>query len=83
MKKRGVEVIVTPSEEGRVNLKNLMIELAKREITSVLVEGGGTIIASFLENGLADKLIAFISPIIIGGKDAISPVEGEGIERYS
>ncbi len=83
LKKRGAEIIVTSSEKGKVNLKELMIELAKREITSVLVEGGGTIIASFVENGLADKFIAFISPIIIGGKDAISPVEGEGIKKIA
>ncbi len=83
LKKRGVEVIVTQFEGGKVNLKNLMVELAKREITSVLVEGGGTIIASFIENGLADKFIAFISPMIIGGKNAISPVEGEGVEKIA
>ena len=79
--KLGGEIIVVPSEKGRVSLKNLMVELAKREITSVLVEGGGNIIASFLEDGLADKFIAFISPMIIGGKNAVSPVEGEGVKK--
>ena len=83
LEQKGIEIIVTTYENGRVNLRELMIELANREIASVLVEGGGTITASFIENGLADKFIAFISPIIIGGKDAISPVEGEGIEKIS
>ncbi|MDD5455045.1 MAG: bifunctional diaminohydroxyphosphoribosylaminopyrimidine deaminase/5-amino-6-(5-phosphoribosylamino)uracil reductase RibD, partial [Candidatus Ratteibacteria bacterium] len=83
LKEKGAEVIAVTAEEGKVNLKELMIELAKKEITSVLVEGGGTIIASFIEEKLADKLIAFLSPIIIGGKDAISPVEGKGIEKIA
>jgi len=74
---------MTASMRSGVNLKELMIELANREITSILVEGGGTINASFIENGLADKFIAFISPIIIGGKNAISPIEGKGIEKIS
>lgn len=83
LKKRGVEVIVCEPDKDGVNLKELMVKLAKPGITSVLVEGGGTITASFLENGLADKFIAFISPMIIGGKNAISPVEGKGIEKIS
>lgn len=80
LKKRGVETIVVKTKNNLVDLKELMKELAKREITSVLVEGGGEITASFLKEKLADKFMAFISPIIIGGKDAISPVEGKGIE---
>ncbi|MCK4905026.1 bifunctional diaminohydroxyphosphoribosylaminopyrimidine deaminase/5-amino-6-(5-phosphoribosylamino)uracil reductase RibD [bacterium] len=83
LKQKGVEIMVTPSKEGRVNLKKLMIELAKREITSILVEGGGTINASFIENALADKFVAFLSPMIIGGKNAISPIEGKGIEKIA
>jgi diaminohydroxyphosphoribosylaminopyrimidine deaminase/5-amino-6-(5-phosphoribosylamino)uracil reductase len=94
LNRRGAEIIVTSSKNDKVNIKELMIELAKparfnakqaggMEITSVLVEGGGNIIASFLEEKLADKFIAFISPIIIGGKDTISPVEGKGIEKIA
>jgi diaminohydroxyphosphoribosylaminopyrimidine deaminase/5-amino-6-(5-phosphoribosylamino)uracil reductase len=81
LKKRGVEIILNECENGRVNLKALMKELAKREITSVLVEGGGEITASVLKDKLADKFTAFISPMIIGGKDAVSPVGGKGIEK--
>ncbi|MBU0534476.1 MAG: bifunctional diaminohydroxyphosphoribosylaminopyrimidine deaminase/5-amino-6-(5-phosphoribosylamino)uracil reductase RibD [Candidatus Omnitrophica bacterium] len=83
LKEKGAEIIVISSKEGRVDLKKLMIELAKREITSILVEGGGTINASFIENALADKFVAFLSPMIIGGKNAISPVEGKGIEKIA
>jgi diaminohydroxyphosphoribosylaminopyrimidine deaminase/5-amino-6-(5-phosphoribosylamino)uracil reductase len=83
LEQKSVEIIVCKRDKNGVNLKELMIELANREITSVLVEGGGTINASFIENGLADKLIIFMSPILIGGKDAISPLEGKGVEKVA
>ncbi len=55
--------------------------LARQEITSVLIEGGGTLIGSLFDEGLVDKVLFFISPKIIGGKDAVSSVIGKGIKR--
>jgi diaminohydroxyphosphoribosylaminopyrimidine deaminase/5-amino-6-(5-phosphoribosylamino)uracil reductase len=46
-----------------------------------LVEGGGTLIGSLFDDGLVDKILFFISPKIIGGKEAISSVMGKGIDR--
>lgn len=76
LKSRGVEVIVAGAEE--VDLKMLMGELARREITSILLEGGGTLNFSMIRAGLVDKIYAFIAPKIIGGKNALTPVEGAG-----
>lgn len=61
------------------NVSSLMKLLYERNILSVLVEGGGTVLASFFEHKLVDKIYAFITPKIIGGKDAITPVEGTGV----
>jgi diaminohydroxyphosphoribosylaminopyrimidine deaminase/5-amino-6-(5-phosphoribosylamino)uracil reductase len=58
----------------QVNLNDLMKELGRRQITSVLVEGGGKIITSFLKDRLADKVNLYISPKIIGA-DAIPFVD--------
>ena len=44
-------------------------------------EGGGTLAGSLMDAGLADKIIAFIAPTIIGGKAAPSPIAGAGAER--
>jgi diaminohydroxyphosphoribosylaminopyrimidine deaminase/5-amino-6-(5-phosphoribosylamino)uracil reductase len=55
-----------------------MQALGQREISSVLLEGGGTILASAFAAGLVDKVLAFIGPKIIGGKAAPTPVGGEG-----
>lgn len=76
---RGAEVITTKSNNDKVNLKELMKELGKREITSVLIEGGGEITASFLEQNLLDKIYAFIGNKLIGGRDAKTPLGGKGI----
>lgn len=75
------QVIVVKNKEKRVDLRDLMKRLAKQGITHVLIEGGGEIIASALKMGLVDRMIVFISPKIIGGRDAPTAVEGEGIKR--
>lgn len=81
LEKKGAKVLVIREKDKRVNLKDLLKRLGELEITSLLVEGGGRINASFLENGLVDKVLFFIAPKIIGGKEALTPVEGEGIKR--
>jgi len=80
----GAEIITAPPDEkGRVNLPLLMKELAGREITSVLVEGGAEVHASALEAGIVDKVVWFIAPLIIGGKEAPGPVGGRGAGRLN
>ncbi|MDD4421279.1 MAG: dihydrofolate reductase family protein, partial [Bacteroidales bacterium] len=49
----------------------------------VVVEGGGNLNASLIECGCVDEVIAFVAPKIIGGSDAVSPVEGSGIDLMS
>ena len=83
---KGVHVITDlPSRqaknfEERLSLKSLMKRLAKLNITSVLIEGGGKIIASALEEKIVDKLLIFIAPKIIGGEKALTSVEGRGVK---
>ncbi|WP_026477524.1 bifunctional diaminohydroxyphosphoribosylaminopyrimidine deaminase/5-amino-6-(5-phosphoribosylamino)uracil reductase RibD [Alkaliphilus transvaalensis] len=79
----GVEVLVIPEANGKVDLKQLMKELGKRKIDSILLEGGGTLNYSALEAGIVDKVMSFIAPKLIGGKEAITPIEGNGKERIS
>ncbi|KUK54423.1 MAG: Riboflavin biosynthesis protein RibD [Desulfotomaculum sp. 46_296] len=79
LKETGAEVLVVPGDGPRVDLKRLMADLAGREITSVMIEGGGEINASALESGLVDKVIWFIAPKIVGGRLSPGPVGGRGI----
>lgn len=61
-----------------------IVERAGREkIDSIFLEGGGTVNDAMLKEGLVDEVMAFIAPKIIGGKDAKTPVEGEGFARMS
>lgn len=75
----GAEVLILPQINGQVDLSEMVIRLGERSIDSVLVEGGAELNYSLLKTGLIDKVISFIAPKIIGGKDAKTPVGGDGI----
>ena len=78
----GVEIIKTESDDGRVNLKELMKILGEeKEIDSVYVEGGASLHASLLKEKLVNKALVYIAPKIFGGFEAKSPIGGEGIEE--
>lgn len=68
-------------KNGQVNLRDLLKKLASLEITSVLVEGGGSLVGSLFDEALVDKVLFFIAPKIIGGRNAISSVMGKGVGR--
>ncbi|MCX7923662.1 MAG: bifunctional diaminohydroxyphosphoribosylaminopyrimidine deaminase/5-amino-6-(5-phosphoribosylamino)uracil reductase RibD [Clostridia bacterium] len=75
---KGVRIIKADGDDGNVDLGKLMEELYTLEIDSILLEGGGTLNASALDAGIVDKVMFFVAPKIIGGHNAVTPVEGEG-----
>ena len=77
----GVELLELPLGEGLVDLGKLLKALGERQITSVLVEGGSILLGSLFDGKLVDKVIAFIAPIIIGGKEAKTAVSGKGVDK--
>ena len=79
LKNAGADVIVVPAKQGRVCISALMEMLGSREITSVLIEGGGEVNAAAIASGVVDKVLCFIAPKLIGGADAPGPLGGEGI----
>jgi len=78
LERLGVEVDVLPLENGRLHLGEALRRLASREIGCLLVEGGGELNAAFVERRLADRLVLYVAPKLIGGRDAPSFVSGEG-----
>jgi len=80
---RGVELLVLPKQEDRVDLQSLLEELGRRGIVTLLVEGGGTILGSFIDRGLVDKVHAIIAPIIIGAEEAHTAIAGRGAYRMA
>jgi len=81
LQKLPIEIIV--AGENSINLKLLLKKLSSKKIKTVLVEGGGTVHWEFIKNNLFDELIITLSPFLIGGKNAISFVEGRGFEKIS
>ena len=81
----GIHVMVLPSSsDGRIPLRRLCRELARRyAITSVLIEGGGEVLASALEERLVDRVMWCLAPIIIGGRKAPTSVGGEGVTQLA
>jgi len=76
----GAEVLELPAREGWVDIEELLKLLGKRGIVAVLVEGGGKLLGSLFDCRLVDKVLAFVSPIIIGGCEAVS-VGGRGVDQ--
>jgi diaminohydroxyphosphoribosylaminopyrimidine deaminase/5-amino-6-(5-phosphoribosylamino)uracil reductase len=77
-----VEVaIIAKDSRGHVSLRGLMKELARRGVVSLLLEGGSTLNASALKEGVVDRLLLFLAPKIIGGKRAPGVIAGDGAPR--
>jgi diaminohydroxyphosphoribosylaminopyrimidine deaminase / 5-amino-6-(5-phosphoribosylamino)uracil reductase len=79
LKECGVEVMLVSSGVGGIDLRPLFFELAKRPLTSILIEGGAGVNSSALAENLVDKVEWFIAPKIFGGTNAPSPVGGQGV----
>jgi len=78
---RGVTVLEAGGSHGRIRLEHLLKRLGEREITSVMIEGGQGIFTSAVEEGIVDKCVLFVAPILVGGKTAPSLLGGQGIEE--
>ena len=74
-----VEIIF--SGENKINLKLLIKDLKKRKIQKILLEGGGTVNWEFLKLNLVDEFIITITPHLLGGKNSISLIHGEGYDK--
>jgi diaminohydroxyphosphoribosylaminopyrimidine deaminase/5-amino-6-(5-phosphoribosylamino)uracil reductase len=84
LKSMSVEVVrVGPGDNGRISLAEVCKGLVERDITSVLLEGGGELNSSLLKEGFVDKIVFFYAPKIIGGKEAPASVMGKGIAKIS
>ena len=83
LKTKNIEVLKVKTLKSGFDLKQLMKLLAQKELNSILIEGGGEINSSALEAGIVDRVFAFISPILVGGQQAPSPIGGDGVEKIT
>jgi diaminohydroxyphosphoribosylaminopyrimidine deaminase/5-amino-6-(5-phosphoribosylamino)uracil reductase len=77
----GCEICTLPAEQGRPSILALLDELGRRRMTNVLVEGGSTVLGSFLDAGAIDEVHVFIAPKLAGGAAAHTAIAGRGVSR--
>jgi diaminohydroxyphosphoribosylaminopyrimidine deaminase/5-amino-6-(5-phosphoribosylamino)uracil reductase len=80
---RGAEVIVLDEGSPHVPLDRLLAELGKRDIQQVLVEGGPTIAWELVEQRLLDRVVLYIAPVLVGGREAPGILQGEGVRSIA
>ncbi len=78
LKERGVKVLILDSKEGKVDLPSCLSKLHQIGVMSLLVEGGSQVNGSFLDKGLIDKLLLFLSPRVMGDPQALGIFGGRG-----
>ncbi len=79
----GVTVLNLPVAGGHVSLKTLLRLLGRRQITSLLVEGGGGLLGAFCDKDLVDEVRFFYAPVILGGATATAAVAGAGAKTVA
>lgn len=65
------------------SLEEMMRKAGEAKICSMLLEGGGTLNEAFMREGLIDEVFAFVAPKLVGGANAKTPIEGEGVALMS
>jgi len=83
LEEAGAEVLTLPSSAGRVDLPALLDALGRRGITGVLLEGGSTLNGAMLAQGLVDKVMFFVAPMLIGGQRAPGAIGDPGVRELS
>lgn len=74
----GAELIIADGPGGEVDLRRAMTCLAAAGVDSILLEGGSVLAGAALEAGIIDKVCFYMAPLLIGGRQAPSPIGGTG-----
>lgn len=83
LRKKGCTVRQIAATGDILDLRALAADLHSIGFTNVMVEGGGRVLGSFMDEGLADEAWIFVAPILIGGADAVGPLNGIGLARIA
>jgi diaminohydroxyphosphoribosylaminopyrimidine deaminase/5-amino-6-(5-phosphoribosylamino)uracil reductase len=78
LREKGVTLLFVDEHSGRLDLRQVLVELHSRQVLSLLVEGGSRLSASFIREKLVDKILIFIAPKLFGG-DGLSAFAPLGI----
>ena len=81
LRQKGVDVILTKSKKGMVDLEDLMKYLGKRELMSIMIEGGSELNSSAIKAGIVDKILMFAAPKLIG--NGLGAIGNLGIDKIN
>ena len=79
----GAEVIVATGENETARVRSALDQLGANEVSSILLEGGPHLAGAFLDAGEIDEIRLFLAPLVLGGRMARDPLEGEGVEAIA
>ncbi len=79
----GVQVLVATGENEPARVRSALDQLGALGVASLLLEGGPHLAGAFLDTGEIDEIRLFLAPLLLGGRTARDPLEGEGVERIS
>jgi len=78
-----VQVLIATGENEPARVRSALDQLGAMGVASVLLEGGPHLAGAFLDAGEIDEIRLFLAPLLLGGRTARDPLEGEGVERIS
>lgn len=81
LQEMGIDILQVRRSRGKLDLQDLMRRLGARGIDGILLEGGGELNYSAVTAGIVNEVDVFMAPKILGGRDALTPVEGQGAEK--
>jgi diaminohydroxyphosphoribosylaminopyrimidine deaminase/5-amino-6-(5-phosphoribosylamino)uracil reductase len=79
----GANVIVAPGENEPARVRAALDQLGATGVQSILLEGGPHLAGAFLDAGEVDEMRLFLAPLVLGGRTARDPLEGEGVETIA
>jgi diaminohydroxyphosphoribosylaminopyrimidine deaminase/5-amino-6-(5-phosphoribosylamino)uracil reductase len=79
----GVDVVVATGENEPARVRSALDQLGAKEIATILLEGGPHLAGAFLDAGEIDEVRLFLAPMLLGGRSARDPLEGEGVGRIA
>ncbi|HEY8867527.1 MAG TPA: bifunctional diaminohydroxyphosphoribosylaminopyrimidine deaminase/5-amino-6-(5-phosphoribosylamino)uracil reductase RibD [Solirubrobacteraceae bacterium] len=79
----GAEVLIATGENEPARVASALDQLGARDVSSILLEGGPHLAGAFLDAGEIDEMRLFLAPLVLGGRNARDPIEGEGQEAIS
>jgi diaminohydroxyphosphoribosylaminopyrimidine deaminase/5-amino-6-(5-phosphoribosylamino)uracil reductase len=79
----GADIVIAAGENEPARVRSALVQLGDIGVTSILLEGGPHLAGAFFDAGEIDEVRLFLAPLLVGGRAARDPLEGEGVERIA